>query len=354
MKNSMKKKILFFTHSSTGGAERVTVTIAKMLPKDRYEAKFVLVDKRKGNISDFIPEGYDVDYLLYSNIWCGVTFRLIQLLRKEKPYAVFATAMPLSARVSLAAHLVGGIKIILRNCNYFCTIRWDQLLLCRMTYRYADWIIAQQEEMKDDILCHVRSLRPERVIALHNPLDVDSIDKKCSVPSPYTDKNTLKYVWVARFAETKGQDVLAKAFVKVAKCNEKAHLYFVGKYDEHDPFFQSVKRVILDAGIEDRVHFVGFDTNPYRWVRYCDCFVLPSRIEGLPNSLIEAQYLGCPAVAAVCIPIISRIVKEGVTGYVVPPEDSDAMADAMLKAPKLGRVKMEYKSASNEDFIKLF
>lgn len=74
----------------------MTVTIAKMLPKDKYEAKFVLVDNNKGTISNFIPKGYDVNYLLCSNIWCGVTFRQIKLLKKEKPYAVFATSMPLS------------------------------------------------------------------------------------------------------------------------------------------------------------------------------------------------------------------------------------------------------------------
>lgn len=350
----MKKKVLFITHASTGGAERVTVTIAKMLPKDKYEAKFVLVDKNKGNISNFIPEGYDVNYLLYSNIWCGVTFRLIKLLKKEKPYAVFATSMPLSVRLLVAAHIVGGIKVIIRNCNYFCTVRRDQLLLCRMTYKYADWIVAQQEEMKDDILSHIKGLRPERIVSLQNPLDKDTIERKCSVDSPYIEGDTTKYVWVARFAETKGQDVLAKAFVKVAEQNEKAHLYFVGKYEEKDSFFQGVKSLIHDAGIEKRVHFVGFDTNPYRWVKYCDCFVLPSRIEGLPNSLIEAQYMGCPAVATTCIPIVSRIVKDGVTGYLVPSEDSDAMAEAMFKAPRLGRIKMEYESASNEEFIKLF
>ena len=350
----MKKKVLLFTHSSTGGAERVTVTIAKMLPRDEYDVKFILMDKSKGSLSNFIPNEYEQDYLLYPNIWCGVTLRLIRLLRKEKPYAVFATSMTLSARVLIAAHIIGGIKTVIRNCNYFCTIRWDEQFICRFTYKYADWIIAQQDEMRDDILCHIKGLRPDRVIVLQNPLDKDTIDRKSNVPSPYPNDDIIKYLWVARFDKTKGQDVLAKAFVKVAKLNDKAHLFFVGKYDDHDPFFQSVKRVIHEAGVDDRVHYVGFDTNPYRWVKYCDCFVLPSRIEGLPNALIEVQYLGCPAVATTCIPIISRIVTNGVTGYLVPSEDYEAMAESMLKAPALGRIKMEYKSANKEDFIKLF
>lgn len=349
----MKKKVLFFTHSATGGAERITVTIGKMLPKDEYEVKFVLIDKTKGSIANFIPDSYDVKYILYPNIWCGVTPRIIKLLRKEKPYAVFSTSMEISARVLLAARLVGNIKTVIRNCNYFSTIRWDQLLLCRGTYKYADWIIAQQEEMKEDILKHITDVCPDNILPLHNPLDIETIEAKSSAPSPYPDDDSIKYVWVARFHKSKGQDILAKAFVKVAKQNEKTHLYFVGKEDTQG-FSQQVHQIVEEGGVADRVHFVGFDTNPYRWVKYCDCFVLPSRIEGLPNALIEAQYLHRPAVAATCIPIIKRIIKDGVTGYTVPTEDSDAMAEAMLKAPALGNINMVYEGAKKEDFIKLF
>lgn len=349
----MKKKILFFTNAATGGAERVTVTIGKMLPKDKYEVKFVLVDKNKGSIAKFIPQEYDIKYILYPNIWCGVTMRMVKLLMKEKPYAVFSTAMQLSSRVLLAAHIVGNIKCIIRNCNYFSTIRWDQLLLCRWTYKYADWIIAQQEEMKEDILNHIKNINPQKVLPLQNPLDVETIEVKSNVPSPFPDDKSLNYVWVARFDKSKGQDVLAKAFVKVAKQNPKANLYFIGKEDNQG-FSQYVRKIVEKGGVAKQVHFMGFDANPYRWMKYCDCFVLPSRIEGLPNALIEAQYLHRPAVATSCIPIIQRIVKDGITGYVVTPEDSEAMAEAMLKAPALGRINMMYEGAQCEDFIKLF
>lgn len=352
--DNTKKKVLFFSHSSTGGAERVTIAVAKMLPKDKYEVKFVLADKTKGSIANFIPDHYDIDYLFYSNIWCGVTLKIIKILKREKPYAVFCSSMPLSTRLLLAAHIVGGIKTVIRNCNYYSTIRWDQLLLCQLTYKYASWIIAQQLEMRDDILQHIKGLRNEKVIVLQNPLDKEAIDSKSKVPSPYPNENIVKYVWVARFAKTKGQDVLAKAFVNVGRMNKKAHLYFIGAYNENDEYFQLVNKIVVEGGVSQQVHFMGFDTNPYRWVKHCDCFVLPSRIEGLPNSLIEAQYLGKPAVATACIPIINRIVQNGITGYVVPSENVDMLADAMMKAPSLGKIHSCYHSASADDFITLF
>lgn len=352
--DKIKKKVLFFVHTSTGGAERVTITIAKMLPKDLYQVKFVLADRTKGSIANFIPNEYGIDYIFYPNIWCGVTIKMMKILKKEKPYAVFCSSMPLSTRLLLAAHIVGGIKIIIRNCNYYSTIRWDQLLLCRLSYKYADWIIAQQIEMKEDILSHIKGLSPQKVVALQNPIDKETIDIKSKVPSPYSNTEDINYVWVARFAKTKGQDILAKAFVKVGQIKRNAHLYFVGKYDENDEYFQFVKKIIDDGDVNKQVHFVGFDTNPYRWIKYSSCFVLPSRIEGLPNSLIEAQYLGTPAVATSCIPIINRIIQNGVTGFVVPSENVDLLAEAMLKAPSLGNIHSSYKGADASNFIALF
>lgn len=347
-----RRKVLFFLDSSTGGSERVTVTIGKMLPTDKYEVVFVLAGKSLGTMDTFIPKQYRVVHIVFKNIWMGVKRKFFILLKREQPYAIFSSNMTFSARLLVAARKIGGIRIIIRNSNYLRTLRWDQLMYCKYTYKYADVIIAQQVDMRNDILRHIK-LDPKKVITLSNPLDKEYIAKNINEPSPYTINDTIKYLWVGRFDKTKGQDILAKAFAIVAKNNLKAHLFFVGKF-QNDRFFHEVMKIVVEGGCIDRVHFIGYDSNPYRWIIYCDCFVLPSRIEGLPNSLIEAQYLGKPAVATTCIPIISEIVKNGVTGYTVPSENPEAMAEAMLKAPDLGTINSIYISQKDEDFISLF
>lgn len=347
-----RKKVLLFLNAATGGAERVTVTIGKMLPKDQYEAVFVLLGQHGKEIESFIPNDYRIEHIYFDNIWAGVGFRIFKLLRRERPFSVFCSTMVLSVRVIIAAKLLGNIRVVIRNDNYFSVLRRDEFLLCKNVFRFADLIIGQQEEMRHDILSHVK-IAPNKVIALQNPLDKENIEIKSNAPSPYKEKDAVKYLWVGRFDRTKGQDVLAKAFVLVSHKNSKAHLYFVGKHAD-DSFFHEVCQIVKDGGCSDRVHFIGYDSNPYRWMKHCDCFVLPSRIEGLPNSLIEAQYLGRPAVATTCIPIISRIVEEGKTGYTVLPENPGAMAEAMLKASTLGTIKSNYQSADNKCFIRLF
>lgn len=351
---SKKKKVLFFLPSNTGGAERMTITIAKMLPKDKFEVKFVIVHRSLGTITQFIPKEYEILHIPIHNIWCATTLRMARVILKEKVDIVFCSLLYLNARLILAAKMTGTKVIVRNNIDLSRSVKPSNIKLVKATYRWADKVIAQQEEMHDEIIAYT-GLPADRVITMHNPMDTEMIDIKARADSPYNDGGKqLKYVWVARFSQEKGHDLLVKAFAKVHTDNKNAHLYLVGKYDFNNKYDKEVKALVETNKLEDCVHFVGFDNNPYRWVKNADVYVMPSRLEGLPNSLIDAMYLGKPVVATRCIPVIDRIVEDGYNGYVVPSEDVDAISDAMIKAPTLRAFNMTFISASKEDFIELF
>lgn len=349
-----RKKILFFLPSSTGGAERMTVTIAKMLDLEQYEVKFVIVHPTLGTIIDFIPKIYEIIHIPIHNIWCATTIRMMTVIMEEKPDIVFCSLLYLNARLIVAAKLC-GVKVIVRNnIDISRTTSKQSKFLVRATYKWADKIVAQQEEMRDEII-RIIGVPTNKVITLHNPIDIESIQLKVNAPSPYIDAdNQLKYVCVGRFSQEKGQDILVKAFATVHKKNNNAHLYFIGKYDWNNKFDREIRKYVEDNDLSDCIHFVGFDNNPYRWIKNADVYVMPSRLEGLPNSLIEAMLLGKPVVATHCIPVISRIVNNGYNGYVIPPDNICEMSKAMPKASLLKNFKMTYKSATKEEFINLF
>ena len=350
----MKRKVLFFLPSSTGGAERMTITLAKMLPPDEFEVKFVIVHRSLGTIVNFIPPEYEVIHIPVHNIWCAATLRMINVIRREKPDMVFCSLLYLNYRLIVAARICGAKVIVRNNITFNEYVSNYKRTMVFLTYRWADKVIAQQEEMHDEII-EFTGLSTQKVITLHNPIDTDSIDVKAKEPSPYIHaEKQLKYVWVARFSREKGHDLLIKALHLVRKKNSNAHLYLVGKFEQAGAFFQELTRLIDSLDLKDYVHLVGFDSNPYRWVKNGDVYVMPSRLEGLPNSLIDAMYLGKPVVATRCIPVIDRIVEDGYNGYVVPSEDVEAMAEAMLKAPELKGFEMTYKPASKEEIIALF
>lgn len=348
-----RKKIVFFTSPEVGGAERMTITIAKMLDPSQYEIKFYVIGRQKGNIINFIPQEFPVGLVKIRNIYDFTTIKLWYLLRRERPEVVFCSLIYLSVRVIKAAKCIGDIKVIIRNNIGLNVIGSKTLRLCQKTYPSADVIIAQQEEMRDEIIRMIPAVS-DKVVALQNPIDTLSIDDKATAPSPFGNEEAIRYVWSGRVSREKGQDVLIRAFAKVREHFHNAQLFFIGKYSKEDPYYESLTALAIELGVSEAIRFVGYDSNPYRWVKHCDCFVQPSRLEGLPNALIEAMYLGKPVVATRCIPVVDRIVKDGYNGYIVNSEDIEGLANAMVKAPQLHDFVTTYKSATKQEFVKLF
>ena len=325
-----------------------------MLPTDEFQVKFVVIGRTLGTIIQFIPKEFEVSHISIMNIYCFATIRMAWKIFMEKPDIVFSSLYYINVRLILAAKIL-RVKVIVRSNSGLTNSKWSVVRLVRLTYGMADGIICQQEEMRDEILSLI-GIPPEKVVAFQNPIDAGRIFESLKAPSPYTEDSSsqIKYINVSRFSKEKAQDILVKAFADVKKKLPNAHLYLVGHYNENVPYDALIINYIETNGLKDCVHLVGFDTNPYKWVKGADCYVLSSRTEGLPNSLIEAMYIGVPVVATRCIPVIERIVEDNYNGYIVDVDDIISIKDAMLKAIHLRDFKNTYKPTSKEEFVQFF
>ena len=346
-----KKRILIFTPGAVGGAERMAVTIGRMLPRESYDVEFVICGTLK-SIENILPEGYKVDRIAFHNKYCFATLRIWWKIVTSRADIVFSSLAFINYRVILAAKF-SNAKIIIRSSNMIGNYKRSSQRYCRMIYPLADILIAQQEDMRQEMsrLLHVGL---DRIYALNNPLDTVMLDKAENSISPFTDANAINYVNVARINQVKAQDVAIKAMAIVRRKMSNAHLYFVGGYEENDSYYKELCDMVKSKDLQDCIHFIGYDKNPYRWIKNCHCFVFPSRIEGLPNALVEASYLGVPCVAAKCLNIVSDIVKDGYNGYTTAVEDVEALADGMVKAIKLVGFEMTYHPSNKKDFIDVF
>jgi glycosyltransferase involved in cell wall biosynthesis len=75
--------------------------------------------------------------------------------------------------------------------------------------------------------------------------------------------------------------------------------------------------MIKKLHIQNRVNFLGFKDNPYKYMAQADLLVLSSRYEGLPNVVLEANACGLPVVAYNCPGGTREIIKDGLNGFLV-------------------------------------
>ncbi len=224
---------------------------------------------------------------------------LFKLFFKKKVIIKVAASGPLSAFKMLKNVLFG--KFLLKKI------------------KYADRIIAVCSQSKQEAL--QEGFPPSSVIQIPN-----GVDTRLFIPAPYNKANTGKIIFVGRLDFMKGVHVLLKAFRKLKEEGLQAHLDIFGDGPERDKLI----RMAGDLSVNDSVSFCGEVKEVVRCLQESTIFVLPSLSEGLSNVILEAMSCGL-SVVATRAGGTTDIIKDGVNGLLVDPENSDQLFDAMKK-----------------------
>ena len=140
-------------------------------------------------------------------------------------------------------------------------------------------------------------------------------------------KISEKNIWIgtiANYYKTKGLDILIQALAKKRNALQNVSCLLIGEGPERTKLTQLIAANHLD----NLVYLTGSVPEAARFLPAFDLFVLPSRKEGLPYSLLEATTAGVPVVAT-AVGGVPTIVTDKKTGLLVPPENSPALADAI-------------------------
>ncbi len=131
---------------------------------------------------------------------------------------------------------------------------------------------------------------------------------------------------VAAYADHKDPLNLINAAPRVLKKLPCAKIVFVGEGDMRP----EMETHIAKLDLAERVQLTGWQTDVGGCLAALDIFVMPSKLEGLCTSLLDAQAAGVPCVAcrAGGIP---DIIEDGVNGLLVPPQNPEALADAIVR-----------------------
>ena len=189
--------------------------------------------------------------------------------------------------------------------------------LRRRLYRYADAITANSHGALESL----RSFVPRRkLFFVPNPVALPAVSTRegsghCTILS------------VGQLSHQKAQDVLLEAFALVVARKSDWNLVIVGD----GPRRQELLQQALSLGILDRVEWIGWTTDIGSYYKKARIFVLPSRYEGMPNVLLEAMSFGLPAIVTDASPGPLEHIVDGETGLVVPVEDVNRLASAIVR-----------------------
>jgi glycosyltransferase involved in cell wall biosynthesis len=215
----------------------------------------------------------------------------------------------------------------------------DDVLSLHLMKNHEQWLVRQIIRKADWVVAHSASLmaHAERVVGklgvghCHIPYGVDcerlrdqvghSGTQFVSLPRPYV-------LTVAKLYERKGLDVLLKAIRTLGHAAAGYQFVIAGDGPEES----HLKSLAHDLGIAGSVMFLGevqnYDIPPL--FQHCEFFVLPSRSEPFGIVLLEAMTFG-KAIVATRVGGIPEVIADGVTGLLVPADDTDALANAIMQ-----------------------
>jgi glycosyltransferase involved in cell wall biosynthesis len=197
----------------------------------------------------------------------------------------------------------------------------------RYLLRSADSIVACSNDLRRK-LCEFEPSVAQRICTIPNGIDFDQFESEATTHTEDSGLGSF-ILSVGTFERQKGQDLLVNAFARVRRELPAIRLVMIGRTGAA---LDDLRSMIADAGLGESVTLIENLTHAQvvPWMQQASVFVLPSRREAFGIVLLEAAACRKPVVAS-RVGGIPEVIEDGRTGLLVPPEDVQALADAILR-----------------------
>ena len=332
------------TRLEQGGAPMTVLDILNRLDKTQY-ACYLATGLADPPEMDMIPAAKAMGVPIFVvpelvrdvHLWKDVAalFKLIGLIKAGR-YDVVHTHTYKAGFIGRLAARFCGVKSILYSPHgtilegYFGKAKITLFAaLDRLAARYTDKIICLTQREIEQYLDAGIGHR-DQYDFVYNGIDLSPFAHTLAHRDPMRkalglSRDNWVCVIVGRLVPVKGHRFLVEALAKARNLVPNLKLLCIGD----GPLETELRRQAMDLGIREHIRFLGFRTDIPEVLSACDLFVLASLNEGFGLVLLEAMAAGLPAIAT-HVGGVPEVVEDGATGLLVPPEDAQAMAKAMV------------------------
>lgn len=314
-----------------GGGEKWMIKAAKGLT-DRGH-KVILASKKDSKILQAAEKaGVRTTVIeIHGDISPFATHRVVSFLKQEEIQILICNLNKDVRVAGLAARIAKTPVVLARHGMLLAGKSWRHKLTLT---NLVDGIITNSKTIKDTYATY-GWFSPDFVKVIYNGIERKDQVKAYNFSEKFGDKKVI--FSAGRLADQKGFPYLIEAAAILAK--KRDDLVFVvsgeGKLEAE------LKAKAKEAGLENTFQFWGFSSNVDPYMKGCTVFVLASLFEGMPNVVMEAMAVGTPAVAT-DVNGARELMEDGKTGFIVPPRDPQALADAIERLANDPELRAEF------------
>ena len=324
----MKKICFIIADLGMGGSQKVFLHLLNNLDRNKYKLSLILICQEGENYKN-LKEDIIVKKLECSRVRYSL-FKLIKTIKELSPDIVISTIVDLNLFMGLFVipfFYNKKIKFIARESHVLSMTHSKGLkyVLKKLSLKNFNKIIAQSNDMYKDFIENFK-LNPDKCIVINNPIDIMKIQEylKTNMEIEYQKKDK-NLVCVGRLEEQKGYDFLIPAMKKLKTKNIK--LFILGEGKERE----NIENLIKENGLIDSIFLLGKKENPYIYMERADLYLLPSRYEGFPNALIEANICGAYCLVNDCQGGVNEIIVNKINGEILDFSKSDEVVNKILE-----------------------
>ena len=264
--------------------------------------------------------------------------KMIGVFRKEKQTMVHS----MTPKAGLLCMVAAWLTRVPVRMHTFTGLVWPTstglkrkilMLTDKLTCACATHIIPEGQGVKHDLIAGKITKKPLKVLGYGNVMGVDMNrfsrrPEVMKIAEGIRNESIFTFVTVGRIVRDKGINEMIAAFQKLQETDKNVRLILIGDYeDKLDAISDESRKAIHDnKGIEAVGRKGGDELLAY--YAAADCFVSASYREGFPNTVLEAGAMGLPCIVT-NINGSREIIKDGVNGMIVPPQDTESLYNAM-------------------------